>query len=65
MVSDVVILRILKWVCVSCVLLFYSVVVVVTSLFLREKESSYGWVRDRGVGRARGPERSYGRGNCD
>lgn len=53
MVSDVVILRILEWGCVSCVLLFYFVVVVVTSLFLREKESSYVWVRDRGGGRAR------------
>lgn len=65
MVSDVVILRILEWGCVSCVLLFYFVVVVATSLFLREKESSYVWVRDRGGGRARGPERSCGRGNCD
>lgn len=64
MVSDVVILWILE--CVFLVFyFFYFVVVVVTSLFLREKESSYGWVRDQGGGRASGPERSCGRGNCD
>lgn len=64
MVSDAVILWIWEWGCVSCVLLFYFAVVV-TSLFLREKESSCGWVRDRGGGRARGPESSCGRGNWD
>lgn len=64
MVSDAVILWIWKWGCVSRVLLFYFAVVV-TSLFLREKGSSYGWVGDRGGGRARGPESSCGRGNWD